>query len=107
MELTKKQEREIKKQEECKHKNIRELRVNDKKMLKGFYIDKECLDCGIKFLSFKVEIAFILKTIAREKGLKTLEEVTPEQLIKSSLIKPIPTIKEAKYLIQNKDKYLG
>lgn len=106
MELNKKQKAEIKKQEECKHENLKEIKVKDKKMLQGFYIDKKCLDCGIKFLSFKVEIAFILDTITREKGLKSIEEVTPEQLIKSGLIKPTPIIKEARYLIKNKYKYL-
>jgi len=106
MNLTKKQKEEIKKQEDCQHKNIKETKIKNNKMLCGYEIKKECLDCGCKFIPFKVEIAYILETIARNKNLKFIDEVTEEDLIKSGYVKPTPTKEQAEYLIKNKFKFI-
>ena len=106
IELTKEQKKEIQKQEECKHKNTKTKKIKDKKMLNGFYEDKICLDCGCRFMNFKIQIAYIMEAIARDKRLKKLDDVTAKMLSESNYLKPNPTIEQAEYLIKNKEKFI-
>lgn len=108
MKLTKQQRKELKKQEDCKHKNLKEIKVKDKKMLNGFYVNKKCLDCGCLFLSFKVEIAWIMQVMIKENPTENIDH--PATFVRlceeKGYLKPTPSIEQAKYLIQNKEKYL-
>ena len=106
--LNKKQEKEIKKQEYCRHKNLKKVKVKDTKHINGYYYNSKCLDCGCLFLNFRVQIAYIMDIMAKENPLDNIEHpVTFVNLCKKNkYLYPVPSLAQAGYLVRNKEKFL-
>lgn len=89
----------------CVHKNRKEIRTPNKRMLWGYDSNEKCLDCGTEIWHVRCQIKKIIEFIAQDMK-KSADKVTPQDLCDSVYFNPTPNKEQAQHLINNAEKYI-